>query len=160
MGLNYDKVNFQRCTDAEYKALINKDKNTVYFILDKQKIYLGNKLFSSTESGGSSELPEVTDEDNGDVLTVVDGVWDKAKNTGILICSVDEQTGEINKTWQEIYDAEFCVIITEYDDGKDYLNISSIYFEDSKYYVLAYAGDILITFEASSADDYPISNNQ
>lgn len=32
--------------------------------------------------GGGSDLPEVTDADNGDVLTVVDGEWSKAAPTG------------------------------------------------------------------------------
>lgn len=73
MGLTYDKVSFQRCTEAEYKSLTHKDNDTVYFILDTQKIYLGDKLFSSTEN--SKELPEVTVAEDGYVLTVVNGEW-------------------------------------------------------------------------------------
>lgn len=33
---------------------------------------------SGGSGGGSGELPEVTNVDNGDVLTVVDGAWGKA----------------------------------------------------------------------------------
>lgn len=33
-------------------------------------------------NGGGSDLPAVTSEDNGDVLTVVNGAWDKAAPSG------------------------------------------------------------------------------
>ena len=36
------------------------------------------KLLAAGGGGGGSDLPEVTSDDNGDVLTVVDGAWGKA----------------------------------------------------------------------------------
>lgn len=36
------------------------------------------------ESGATSELPAVSEDDNGSILTVVDGAWDKAEASGGL----------------------------------------------------------------------------
>lgn len=59
-------------------------------------------------SGGGSGLPEVTADDNGDVLTVVEGAWGKAAPSGgggALIIHFDDNTGVCDTTWQDIYDA-------------------------------------------------------
>ncbi len=39
-------------------------------------------LSDIAENGGGGSLPEVTSEDNGDVLSVVNGAWDKAAPAG------------------------------------------------------------------------------
>ena len=41
--------------------------------------FYGALLAKSMSGGGGSSLPPVTSDDNGDVLTVVDGAWDKAE---------------------------------------------------------------------------------
>lgn len=62
-------------------------------------------------NGGSGGLPEVSAADNGDVLTVVEGEWNKAAPSGgggliEIGVTVDEQTGAftLQKTGQEILD--------------------------------------------------------
>ena len=68
---------------------------------------------SYEDSGGDSGLPTVSADDNGDVLTVVNGEWDKATPSGggVLVVNVtEEETGEsivytMDKTWKEIHDA-------------------------------------------------------
>ena len=40
------------------------------------------RIADAIESGGGSDLPAVTSDDNGDVLTVVNGAWDKAAASG------------------------------------------------------------------------------
>lgn len=41
-----------------------------------------HKISDTYASGGGSSLPEVTSDDNGDVLTVVEGAWAKAAPSG------------------------------------------------------------------------------
>lgn len=56
--------------------------------------------------GGSNPLPPVTDADNGDVLMVVDGAWDKAKlPKDIFIIEIVDDLGKTDKTGVEIYAA-------------------------------------------------------
>lgn len=61
--------------------------------------------------GGGSELPAVTADDNGDVLTVVNGAWDKAAPSGGGVMFVhftsedNEESWTADKTPAEIYSA-------------------------------------------------------
>ena len=52
--------------------------------ITREEVYL-KAIADNTASGdgGGSSLPAVTSEDNGDVLTVVDGAWDKAAPSGL-----------------------------------------------------------------------------
>jgi len=66
------------------------------------------KLVGGSGGGGGDPLPAVTEADNGNVLTVVEGAWGKAAPSGgggALIIHFDENTGVCDTTWQDIYDA-------------------------------------------------------
>lgn len=55
-------------------------------IINSGEIYRinGDGEWKSQSTSGGAGLPEVTSEDNGDVLTVVEGVWSKAKVPSII----------------------------------------------------------------------------
>lgn len=96
--------------------------NVDYFIwLDNGGIYFGVEnsdgglpgdytvkiTAAPLEDGGNSSLPAVTAEDNGNVLTVVNGEWDKAEPrepSNVLIAKIDSNYGApiIDKTSAEI----------------------------------------------------------
>ena len=80
--------------------------------------------------GGGSDLPAVTSDDNGDVLTVVNGAWDKAAPSGgggVLWCnySGDDIAGySIDKSFNEIkaaIDSGVMPVLVK-DDSSDILD--------------------------------------
>ena len=67
--------------------------------------------------GGGSSLPEVTSDDNGDVLTVVEGAWAKAtpkNNEFVVTYTVTESEGAMSATC----DKEYSDIVSAIEDGK------------------------------------------
>lgn len=50
---------------------------------------------AKARGGGGSGLPAVTSDDNGDVLTVVDGEWDKAAASGGLPAVTSDDDGDV-----------------------------------------------------------------
>ena len=114
----------------------------------------------------ASGLPAVSGSDNGKVLTVVEGAWAPAAGGGggVLVVGVDADTGALDKTWQEIYDAGFCVVLLEEDENKMYLPVfwaftrTDLVTGETEYCVKAYyfAEQVTNTFIATSTSGYPV----
>lgn len=79
--------------------------------------------------GGSGGLPDYSEANDGDVLSIENGepAW-AAPGSGILVCTDTE--GVLDKTWQEIYDAmnssTLCVIFSSYSYPPQYGVYASI----------------------------------
>lgn len=123
--------------------------------------------------GGGSDLPTVTAEDNGDVLTVVEGEWAKAAPSGgktLLISETcvsedDYIYHTLNKTWREIHDAisnGYLVYLLENITSSEY-NVRFVFnvkvdTEPDDYQVRIFnpmhSNDWI--YHAQSQDDYPV----
>lgn len=77
-----------------------------------------------------------------------------AGGSSILIANINTETGALDKTWQEIYDADICYILAEGNDPevfKSVLPVTTITIQDNKYKVLVQN----MTLLASDPNDYP-----
>lgn len=75
---------------------------------------------------------------------------------GVLVVGVDMQTFTLDKTWQEIYDANLAVMVNKGEDGNSWSIFQSAYIDNENYEVVV-SGEVPITFRASSADGYPVA---
>lgn len=86
-----------------------------------------------------------------------------ANNINILIVEIttDEETEKqvMNKTWQEILDADYAICVEYVEIGKIYYSINSVVIEEGTYMVNVPRGNRFITFEAQSADEYPMTSS-
>ena len=130
-----------------------------------------NAVYDALQS--AIELPSVTTDDNGDVLTVVEGAWAKATPSGgggggLIINAVWNEAQEqtiLDKTWGEICSAmasgQNAVIIMDNSNDRfvDYsvMPVSICYSTGAVGYEIQYT-IYAYTYEfiASSENDYPI----
>ena len=112
------------------------------------------------------ELPKVTSTDNGDVLTVVEGKWEKAVPGGgggsVLIVegTLDNSLLTLNKTWKEIHDGLLggSVVVYKQEQREAYIHTSGVYgctqvYDDDGSYTVDFGKSI--SFTTSSETGYP-----
>ena len=106
-----------------------------------------------------SELPAIGDGDTGKVLTVGSSgpEWATASSGGsgggVLV--VTDTDGTLNKTWQEIHDADFAVVTWEDATDKYTRPVSSLYADGGEYGVIVSAPTGTTEYMASAASGYP-----
>lgn len=90
---------------------------------------------ASSGGGGGSDLPEVTSDDNGDVLTVVEGAWAKAAPSGAEKFVITYEFGEGNAL---VANKTYAQILAAYTAGKE---ISAVLFDTNYEYL--YLSDVI-----------------
>lgn len=97
---------------------------------------------------------------NGDVITEtkLNHMEDGIAGGGVLVVNAitEGQTTTLDKTWQQIYDSAFAVVIgiEEVYGNKNYDPVGSVWAEGGVYYVQTITD---VTYTATSADGYPQS---
>ena len=72
---------------------------------------------------------------------------------GVLV--VTDTDGTLDKTWQEIHDANPLVRV-EYDAGATSFSLSCVIGEEENYVVVAWDGETAYAYRTSSANGYPV----
>lgn len=138
--------------------------NGSYSMEEKQIADLPDALAETLIKGGivaPTALPAITDADDGKVLTADSGVWvaqTPASGGGVLVVNVTEEEiaqgtkYTLDKTWQEIADADFTVIKNNSDHGAMYEYIHFVEFDGGLYLVITLSE---IEFRSDSASSYP-----
>lgn len=101
-----------------------------------------------------------TEWQSGDIVTsaklnkIENGIASASGGGEVLIANMNPNTGELDKTWQEIYDAPFCIIKIN-----DNAVFSFVINKIAEYYLSAYAFDgedmKFLAFATSTPDGYP-----
>lgn len=91
--------------------VLKGDAGMETYMATSDKEWIPLALSDGAAAGGIS-LPEVTTADNGKVLGVVEGEWNKMVANGaggvfVVHATKDGDTITLDKTWQEIHDAFF-----------------------------------------------------
>lgn len=141
--------------DALPSPLVNSDANGDYIIHREN-----GKSTYKAYSAPSAELPEVSDADNGDVLTVVSGEWAKAAPSGggggVLVAT--DTNGTLDKTWKEIHDSEVPVFVVQIptSTGKYWLPVLNIgYDADEGYWVICTSDNGDVDYYSDTETGYP-----
>jgi len=114
------------------------------------------------------ELPTITSEDDGKTLVVENGAWALGNASGessgggvfvVRMTSLDESTFELDKTWQEIFDAmqsKFCYV-NQYDTQQSLITDVAEVLGQYEVVITQVKNSALstVTFTASTANGYP-----
>lgn len=110
-----ENINPEYVTLGSVAIVLKGEAGMETYMATSDKEWIPLALSGSTAAGGIS-LPEVTTADNGKVLGVVEGEWNKiATNggSGMLVCHEDETTGALDHTYKEIADAGFAILFKD-----------------------------------------------
>ena len=128
------------CLSTDAKPVLGIYFGSMLFETDTQSWYVFNKTKTWKKSSGS-----------GGSTTVVANPESSGFNTLIV---TEDGNGMLNKTWKEIYDSRFSVLIEEYETGYNVYYLAAIYVEEGVYGVY-YSGVSHIAYTTDSENGYP-----
>lgn len=113
--IDKEKVNFLRGSKEDYESLAEKDNNTIYFILDTQEIYVGDKLFSTIAFNDLTNIPYIPTEK--EIQDIFDALLEKQPKEEGKGLSANDFTDEFKTKLISLFN---------YDDSNIKLDISNL----------------------------------
>ena len=91
----------------------------------------------------------------GEVIALIKALSGGGSGGGVLV--VTDTDGTLDKTWQEIHDADFAVVISAYPGGRFFDFVADIgHTEDNTDFYISVQNE---HYSASSASGYPTTSN-
>lgn len=115
-------------------------------------------LLGDIAGSGSGGLPDYSEANDGDVLTIDNGepVW--AAPGGILVITATE--GTLDKTWREISDAitakNLCLIFESYGTDDNSMLVVTAVYNDSEQYLVNTTGQ---PYATATENGYPVASD-
>lgn len=155
-------------------AILEETDTGKTYIFDKKADQWTEKA-AGGGGGGSSTLAGLTDVDlsnpsNGQTLVYIatSQKWENgAGGDGILVVTMDDQTGALDHTASQVMDAAMrgiviCPITDDMGHGEYEITLYQLgyisYVEGSSWHFGFSAGTATVSFDATSLDDYPIND--
>ena len=109
----------------------------------REEYFLSDVIEAIESGGGGGGLPAVTSDDNGDVLTVVEGAWAKATPSGggVFIVNLNETIVDNTSTWTS--DKTYAQIKDAFESGKNiigYVTHGELYDDFGDFNVYQFSG--------------------
>lgn len=113
----------------------------------------------------NSELPNPELSEGDQVITTADGKYvlgeggsGGGSSGGVLVVNSDQSTQTLDRTWQEIHDADYAVlhreVVSNGEEYKEFASLSNVGYGEGNYCV-SFVGDAALEFICAAPDEYP-----
>lgn len=142
---NPDEIR-RKSSEEKYETAFNDEQKSVIEDMASNISVLSSSIEEIEGVIDAGFLPEVTSDDNGNVLTVVEGVWDKAAGSSAAPTPLIFEKNATTPTGEEVYNGFIngvpCLFKEVDGDWISYMAVSAAEYYNDVYYVNAYGSQL------------------